>query len=109
MKSNERCEACHVSMKTLSEAEIVQGLSVAPHWKYEASKNAIERLFEFKGYYATMAFVNAVAWIAHQEKHHPDMTVSYNKVLVSYQTHEAGGITRNDLICAIKVDALLQA
>jgi 4a-hydroxytetrahydrobiopterin dehydratase len=103
----ERCEACHIGMKTINQQEITEALSSMSGWSYQSDNNAITKAFSFKGYYATMAFVNAVAWIAHQEKHHPDMLVSYNKVVVSYQTHEAQGITRNDLICAAKVDRLL--
>jgi 4a-hydroxytetrahydrobiopterin dehydratase len=53
-----------------------------------------------------MAFVNAVAWIAHRADHHPDLSVHYNRVVVSYSTHDAGGVTGNDLICAARVEAL---
>ena len=54
-----------------------------------------------------MAFVNASAWVSHREDHHPDMSVHYNKCVVAYSTHDAGGITLNDVICAAKLDALL--
>ena len=54
-----------------------------------------------------MAFVNAVAWIAHREDHHPDLAVSYNRCTVRLNTHSVGGISRNDFICAAQVDALL--
>ena len=53
-------------------------------------------------------FVNAIAWIANKEGHHPDLEVSYGRVLVRFSTHDAGGLTRSDFICAAKVDALLQ-
>jgi 4a-hydroxytetrahydrobiopterin dehydratase len=105
---NERCEACRVGMKTLTAQEAEDALQVLPGWTHDANQNAIVKTFSFKGYYATIAFLNAVAWIAHQEKHHPEMIVSFNKLIISYHTHEAGGITRNDLICAAKVDALLE-
>ncbi len=54
-----------------------------------------------------MAFVNASAWVSHREDHHPDMSVHYNKCVVAYSTHDVGGITLNDVICATKLDALL--
>jgi 4a-hydroxytetrahydrobiopterin dehydratase len=54
-----------------------------------------------------MAFVNAVAWIAHRENHHPDLEVGYNSCRVSYTTHAIGGLSENDFICAAKVEALL--
>ena len=56
-----------------------------------------------------MAFVNAVAWLAHREDHHPDMTVSFNQCRVAYSTHAISGLSENDFICAAKVDALFSA
>ena len=55
-----------------------------------------------------MAFVNAVAWIAHQEDHHPDLEVGYNRCHVRYSTHAIGGLSANDMICAAKIDDLLE-
>jgi 4a-hydroxytetrahydrobiopterin dehydratase len=54
-----------------------------------------------------MAFVNALAWIAHGEDHHPDLQVGYNRVLVRFSTHSIGALSENDFICAAKIDALL--
>ena len=67
---------------------------------------AVQKRFDFKDYHHTMAFVNAVAWIAHGEDHHPDLAVSYNRCTVRFNTHSVGGISINDFICAAKVDAL---
>lgn len=75
-------------------------------WKVQQSPPEIIRTFKFKNYYQTMAFVNALAWIAHQEDHHPDIEVSYNRCVVHFSTHSIGGISENDFICAAKIDAL---
>ena len=75
-------------------------------WSLVDGNQGIRREFSFKNYYPTMAFVNAVAWIANQQDHHPDMTVGYNKVGVVFSTHSVGGLSENDFICAAKVDAL---
>jgi 4a-hydroxytetrahydrobiopterin dehydratase len=56
-----------------------------------------------------MAFVNALAWIAHAEDHHPDIEVGYRNCHVRYSTHAIGGLSENDFICAAKIDALLPA
>jgi 4a-hydroxytetrahydrobiopterin dehydratase len=53
-----------------------------------------------------MAFVNAVASIAHREDHHPDLSVHYDRCVVAWSTHSAGGVTLNDLICAARTDAV---
>ena len=77
------------------------------NWQVASDEKSLARRFEFANYYETMAFVNAVAWIAHREDHHPDLDVGYNRCLVRYSTHANGGLSENDFICAAKVDALL--
>ena len=74
-------------------------------WENLAGK-AIARSFKFENYYQTISFVNAIAWIAHREDHHPDLAVGYNRCMVAFSTHSVGGLSENDFICAAKVDAL---
>ena len=76
-------------------------------WTIREDGQELRRALRFKNYFRTMAFVNAVAWIAHQEDHHPDLDVGYNSCVVRYSTHSIGGLSDNDFICAAKVDALL--
>jgi 4a-hydroxytetrahydrobiopterin dehydratase len=68
---------------------------------------AIEKCWRFDNFHRTMAFVNALAWIAHAEDHHPDLSLGYNRCTVRFNTHSVGGISINDFICAAKVDALM--
>lgn len=75
-------------------------------WVLEAGSDAIHRDFRFRDYFATLAFVNAAAWIAHREDHHPDLEVGYNRCRVRYSTHAVGGLSENDFICAARIDAL---
>ena len=75
-------------------------------WTMSGDTKEIRRTFAFADYHRSMAFVNAVAWIAHREDHHPDMTVGYNKVTVVFATHSVSGLSENDFICAAKIDAL---
>ncbi len=82
-------------------------LAHAPAWARCADAPAIERTFTFANFHATMAFVNAVAYIAHREDHHPDLHVSYRHCTVRYSTHSVGGLSINDFICAAHIDALL--
>jgi 4a-hydroxytetrahydrobiopterin dehydratase len=72
-----------------------------------AGEDAIRKTFRFDDYHRTLAFVNAVAWIAHREDHHPDLEVGYNRCTVRYSTHDVGGLSENDFICAAKVDRLI--
>jgi 4a-hydroxytetrahydrobiopterin dehydratase len=66
----------------------------------------LEKIFAFKNFHQTMSFVNAVAWIAHTEDHHPDLAVSFNRCGVRFSTHSVQGLSLNDFICAAKTDAL---
>jgi len=75
-------------------------------WILSEDGEAIERDFSFNNFYETMAFVNALAWVAHREDHHPDLRVGYGHCLVRYSTHSVGGLTLNDFICAAKINAL---
>ncbi|MFN9745619.1 MAG: 4a-hydroxytetrahydrobiopterin dehydratase [Betaproteobacteria bacterium] len=85
--------------------EIARHLADAPGWAL--ADGAIQKRYDFADYHRTMAFVNAVAWVAHAEDHHPDLLVGYNRCTVRFNTHSVGGISVNDFICAAKVDALL--
>ncbi|MCP5152401.1 MAG: 4a-hydroxytetrahydrobiopterin dehydratase [Ectothiorhodospiraceae bacterium] len=75
-------------------------------WALTDDGTAIERELRFDDFHRVMAFVNALAWIAHREDHHPDLVVGYGRCTVRFQTHSAGGLTDNDFICAAKVDRL---
>ncbi|MBL8512254.1 MAG: 4a-hydroxytetrahydrobiopterin dehydratase [Betaproteobacteria bacterium] len=88
----------------LSNTDIAHHLSTLEGWRREGDE--IRKTYSFKNYHDTLAFVNASAWVSHREDHHPDMSVHYNRCVVAYSTHDAGGITLNDLICAAKLDAL---
>ena len=96
---------CRGGAPLLPVADVTQRLKALPTWEY--TDNRLSKTFRFANYYETMAFVNAVAYIAHREDHHPDLSVHYNRVVASYSTHDAGGVTLNDCICAAKVEALI--
>ena len=87
----------------------VQALMAKIHadWSLSEDGQMIQRSFRFTNYYQTIAFVNALAWIAHHQDHHPDLEVGYNRCVVHYSTHSAGGLSENDFICAARIDALV--
>ena len=89
----------------MTTAQIDAHLATAPGWALV--DGAIQKRYDFADYHRTKAFVNAVAWVAHSEDHHPDLLVSYDRCTVRYNTHSVGGISVNDFICAAKLDALL--
>ena len=77
-------------------------------WQIDNQNKLLKRDFLFKNFHETMAFVNAMAWVAHQEDHHPDFEVGYKHCLIQYTTHAIGGLSENDFICAAKIDRLLK-
>ena len=81
-------------------------LAALPGWSLDPEAQLIARRFGFDNFYQVMAFVDAVAEIAHAQDHHPEMLVGYNVCTVSYTTHSRGGLTLNDAICAAQVSAL---
>lgn len=103
-----RCVACEGGVPPLTRDEINTYLPQVKDWVVSDDGKSISRRFSFKGFYKTMAFVNAVAWIANVENHHPDMEVGYNYCNIKFTTHAIDGLSKNDFICAAKVNALDQ-
>jgi 4a-hydroxytetrahydrobiopterin dehydratase len=102
--ADERCRAPRPGDAALPATEVAELHRQVPAWTLGAGE--LTRELRFKDYWQTMAFVNAVAWMAHLEDHHPDLSVHWGRVVVRYATHSVGGLTRNDLVCAAKVDRL---
>ncbi len=90
----------------LPDAAIAEAMTALPGWSLAEDGAALVKTFAFADYYRTLAFVNALAFMAHREDHHPDLGVHYNRCVVRYSTHDAGGLTENDLICAARAEAL---
>ncbi|KTC68268.1 pterin 4 alpha carbinolamine dehydratase [Legionella birminghamensis] len=102
------CESCEGIGQALQADQTLNLLSqLHEHWQVVKEHQAIRRSFSFNNFYETMAFVNAVAWIANVENHHPDLEIGYNYCHMTFTTHALNGLTTNDFICAAKVDDLL--
>lgn len=102
--ADRRCQPCEGGVAPLDEATCRQLLADLPGWQLEGK--ILVRSFTFRNHYEAMAFVNAVAWVSHQEDHHPEIVIGYKDVRVSYWTHAIDGLSENDFICAAKVGKL---
>jgi 4a-hydroxytetrahydrobiopterin dehydratase len=98
---------CTPKVAKLDAAAAAALLVELPGWAI--ANGVLAKTFPFPDYHRTMAFVNAVAWIAHREDHHPDLAVGYNRCRVEWNTHSVGGLSENDFICAAHVEAMLAA
>jgi 4a-hydroxytetrahydrobiopterin dehydratase len=103
-----RCTPSTGATPRVAPDEVNRLMGTLPGYKADLLVGSISKVYEFDDFYETMAFVNAVAFIAHTEDHHPDLTVSYNRCSVTFSTHDIGGLSENDFICATKVDALVR-
>ncbi len=90
----------------LGDARIRELLPQLADWVLVEDGHALSKTFTFADYYHTMSFVNALAHVANAENHHPDLSVHYNRCVVRFSTHDVGGLSENDFICAAKADAL---
>ncbi len=97
-------QPCESGTAALAQTEINNLMAKLGGWQQLGP--LISKTYQFKNYYQTIAFVNALAWMTHQANHHPDLVVSYNSCRVDYSTHAIGGLSENDFICAAKADAL---
>ena len=98
-----------LARRALTATDIVTSLAVTPGWKLtgDGADVAIEKTYRFDNYYETISFVNAVAFIANAQDHHPDLSVHYNRCVVRFNTHDVKGISETDFECAAQIDALL--
>jgi 4a-hydroxytetrahydrobiopterin dehydratase len=107
--AKKHCLPCEGGVKPLTREEAKHYLArLSEGWELDADAKALRREFKFKGYNKTIGFVNALAWIANAENHHPDLEVSYDRCLVRWSTHAIGGLSENDFICAAKTSALVE-
>jgi 4a-hydroxytetrahydrobiopterin dehydratase len=100
----DRCRSLRGAEHRLNATQILALLKQLDGWEIE--QESLHREFRFADYKSTMLFVNAIAWLAEREDHHPDLEVGYSRVKVTYSTHDVGGLSRNDFICAAKIEAL---
>ncbi len=99
------CVPAPAGTPAMTDIEITEWLGLLPEWEFR--NDAITKTYLFPDYGKTMAFANAVSWIAAQQDHHPEMIISYNRCKIAFNTHSVNGISMNDFICAARTDALL--
>ena len=93
----------------LTPTDLLTGLAQLDGWTLhgDGADLAITKRLGFSNFYETMAFVNALAFVANQQDHHPDLQVSYGHCVVCWRTHDSGGVTALDLHCATLTDRLM--
>ena len=102
----QKCTPLKGKQHALSAARARELLASLPGWEFAAGETDIRKQFRFPDFAHALAFVNALGWIAEQQNHHPDLELGWGRCLVRLSTHDVGGLSMNDFICAAKVEAL---
>ncbi len=104
-----RCESCEGIGEALNASQVLLLKNqLDKKWLISSDSTSISRPFSFKDFYETMGFMNAVAWIANLDNHHPDVNLGYNYCTITLTTHALKGLTHNDFIIAAKIDKLME-
>jgi len=105
--ADKRCKPCEGGVQPLSATEARAKLTeLHAGWTTDDKVTSIARDFDFPAFSRTIAFVNAVAFVATNEGHHPQMIVNYGSCRIIYTTTAISGLSDNDFICAAKIDRL---
>lgn len=102
------CEPCRGGTPPMGR-EAALGMLADLHgdWKLDDAGKKLTRRFEFKGFAKATQTANLAAWLGDKQGHHPDIEFGWGYCTVHYSTHEIGGLSDNDFICAAKLDALM--
>ncbi len=92
----------------LEPNQITRYCEQLPGWQVSADGKAIVKDFRFENFHHTLGFINAVGFMANHEDHHPDIEAGYGHCQLLWSTHDVGGLSLNDFICAARVEALLE-
>lgn len=102
-----KCKALKGPEHALERARIDALLGQLRDWKLGPDAGDLRKDFKFRNFSEALGFVNALGWIAEQENHHPDLELGWGRCQVRFSTHDVGGISLNDFICAAKTEALI--
>jgi 4a-hydroxytetrahydrobiopterin dehydratase len=100
------CQPLKAGTSAMIIPTIESYLSIVTGWQAAFDYKSIEKEFVFKNHYQLMAFLNAVAYLSHQQDHHPEVCYGYNHTKIRLTTHSAKGVTINDMIMAARISQL---
>lgn len=106
--ARQHCQPRKGKEHALERAQIDHLLGQAAGWQLAPDGAAIAKDFRFADFRHTLGFINAVGFMANHEDHHPDIEAGYGHCRLLWSTHDVGGLSLNDFICAARVEALLE-
>ena len=105
--STQHCQPLTASSTLMVIPTIESYLSILPQWQAAFDYKSIQRDIRFKNHHHLMAFLNALAYISHQQDHYAKVTYDYQNVQLTLTSKDAKGVTLNDMIMAARIEQLL--
>lgn len=102
----QHCEPRKGREHALDAARIRTLAALLPGWDVAADGKSVAKTFRFANFHETLGFINAVGWMANRQDHHPDLEAGYNRCVLHWSTHDVGGLSMNDFICAARVEVI---
>lgn len=103
----QHCRPLKGPQHALDATQVAEFLDQLPGWTLSGNGHAIVKDFKFGDFRHTLGFINAVGFMANHEDHHPDIEAGYGHCQLLWSTHDVGGLSLNDFICAARVEQLL--
>lgn len=104
--AQQKCKPLKGKENQLTAGGARELLAALPGWELGAGAADISKQFKFADFMHALAFVNALGFIAEQNNHHPDLELGWGRCLVKFSTHDVGGLSMNDFVCAAKTEVL---
>lgn len=106
--SNRECVPCKGGVPPMdAEACTAMKAELHPDWALDDAAKVLSRRFGFKGFAKAVQMANLAAWLGDRQGHHPDIAFGWGYCTVNFTTHEIGGLSENDFICAAKLDRIV--
>lgn len=105
--ADKTCQPCQGGVAAYDAATAGAMMDQLTGWELSGDATTITRRFEFKGFAKAVEMANLAAWLGNKQGHHPDISFGWGYCQVTFTTHDAGGLTENDFICAARLDALV--
>ncbi|MBC7322239.1 MAG: 4a-hydroxytetrahydrobiopterin dehydratase [Acetomicrobium sp.] len=108
--TNQRCVPCEGGIPPMTREEAEEYLSQVPSWRIVEDEGILKlnKTFKFKNFRESWQFFDRIAELAESEGHHPDISVHYNRVIVTLFTYAIKGLFLNDFIMAAKIEEILK-
>lgn len=102
------CEPCTAGKTPLAGEQLDEMMAKVSQWQLADDRKMIRRTYKFADWAGAAQFVDRVALLSDQQGHHPDIHLSWGKVVIELTTHKIGGLSENDFILAAKIEQMLE-